>query len=271
MFFVRYITMFSLGWLFAPLCAAVDDESREGTEGESRDGPARVLIVDDQPLFRGALEQLIARQPDLEVAGAAQDAQQAVERCRALRPDAVIMDIGIPGGMPGMNGLKAIRTIKQELPRTVVLILTTHQEVSSLAEALKAGACGYILKNSSGEQILDALRKALEGAFPLDHELATGLLLRLLSNDQEGLRTTGTEQQPEASLVSLLTPRELEVLRLVARGYTNHSIAESLFVSVSTVKKHMRSITSKLEVSDRTQAAIKALGLGLFGKQKEEE
>jgi two-component system, NarL family, response regulator NreC len=181
-----------------------------------------------------------------------------------------------------MNGPKTIGTIKQELPSTVVLILTTHQEVSTLAEVLKAGASGYILKNSSGEQILDSLRKALEGAFPLDHELATGLLMRLImGNDQEGatppaepnppLRTTATEQQSEASLVSLLTRRELEVLRLVARGYTNRSIAETLFLSVSTIKKHMRSITSKLEVSDRTQAAIKGLGLGLFGNQKKEE
>jgi NarL family two-component system response regulator LiaR len=168
-----------------------------------------------------------------------------------------------------MDGLQAIRTIKQEHPRTVVLLLTARQEVSTLADALKAGACGYILKNSSGEQILDALRKALEGATPLDPELATGLLLRLMGNDQEGLSTT-TKQQ-DASLVSLLTPRELEVLHLVAEGYTNQSIAQSLFISVSTVKKHLRSITSKLEVSDRTQAAIKALGLGLFEDQKKEE
>jgi DNA-binding NarL/FixJ family response regulator len=257
---VRYITLLLLWWMLGPLAAAVD---------ASREGPKRVLIVDDQPLFRVALEQLVARQPDFEVAATAQDAQQAVECCRASHPDAVLMDIGVPGGMPGMDGLQAIRTIKQEHPRTVVLLLTARQEVSTLADALKAGACGYILKNSSGEQILDALRKALEGATPLDPELATGLLLRLMGNDQEGLSTT-TKQQ-DASLVSLLTPRELEVLHLVAEGYTNQSIAQSLFISVSTVKKHLRSITSKLEVSDRTQAAIKALGLGLFEDQKKEE
>src|SRR3954452_2009477 len=103
------------------------------------------------------------------------------------------MDIGVPEGEPGIAGLQAIRTIKQEHPRTVVLLLSARQEGSTLADALKAGACGYILKNSSGEQILDALRKALEGGTPLDTELATGSLLRLMGNDQEGLSTT--EQQ----------------------------------------------------------------------------
>jgi NarL family two-component system response regulator LiaR len=256
---VRYITLLLLWWMLGPLAAGVD---------ESREGPKRVLIVDDQPLFRVALEQLVARQPDFEVVATAQDGQQAVECCRASRPDAVLMEVGVPGGMPGMDGLQTIRTIKQEHPHTVILLLTARQEESTLADTLKAGASGYILKTSSGEQILDALRKALEGATPLDPELATGLLLRLMGNDQEGLSTTA---QQDASLVSSLSPRELEVLHLVARGYTNHSIAKSLFVSVSTVKKHLCSITSKLEVSDRTQAAIKALDLGLLRSQNKEE
>jgi DNA-binding NarL/FixJ family response regulator len=267
MLLVRCTTISFLWWMVSFLYAAAGEESRGG--------PARVLIVDDQPLYRLALEQLIARQPDLEVAAEAQDGQQAIECCHTSRPDVVLMDIGIPPGMSGMDGLEATRTIKQVLPRTVVLILTTREDVSRLGQALKAGASGYILKTASSEQILDSLRKALEGATPLDHALATGLLLRLLNNEHHGTlggpappRTTGAAQA-EAPLAALLTPRELEVLGLVARGYTNREIARSLSVSKSTVKKHVQRLMWKLEVSTRTQAAVKANDLGLLGGREE--
>jgi DNA-binding NarL/FixJ family response regulator len=177
--------------------------------------------------------------------------------------------------MSGVDGLEATRTIKRVLPRTVVLILTARDDVSRLGEALQAGASGYILKTASGEQILDSLRKALEGATPLDPALATGLLLRLLNDERRGPlggaappRTTGAAQAGAPS-AAWLTPRELEVLGLLARGHTNREIARSLFVSQSTVKKHVRRLMGKLGVSTRTQAALKANDLGLLGPREE--
>ncbi len=217
--------------------------------------PARIVVADDHPLWRSALRQTLCVQADLEVVGEAVDGQEAVELCRRFRPDLVLMDVS----MPRMDGLEATQQIKSELPRTIVLVLSASEEVNSLTRSLEAGAAGYILKTSPPKQIIEAVRKALAGESPLNPELATRLLMQLM--DKAPKKAASEE---ESLRLRSLSVREGEVLRLMARGYTNQQIARELFLSVSTVKKHARSIISKLGVSDRTQAAVRAIELGVL-------
>lgn len=234
----------------------------------------QVIIADDHPLWRAALGDLLRRNANLAVVAEAADGSAAVETCRRFKPDLLVIDLR----MPRMDGLEATRTIKRELPRTVVLVLTGYEDPILLAEALNAGASGYVLKGACPEEITDAVYSAVKGELAVNPGLAKELLLRLTAEIQKedsleeplGRRTT-SQGQTEAPFTSLLSPRELEVLRLVARGYTNQAIARSLMVSVSTVKKYVHALISKLEVSDRTQAAIKALKLGLLADEEEKK
>ena len=229
-------------------------------------GPSRILIVDDHPLFRGALRRVLREEPDLEILGESENGLEALEMCQRLGPDLVLMDVS----MPKMDGLEATYAIKREFPQTVVLVMTASEEPNHLAKALRAGAAGYVLKTAPPQQIIDAICGALNGETPLNQEVAVRLLLRLMDEVQEerfsdiapGGPPAGKER-PESPLPSSLTSREAEVLRLVARGQTNQQIAENLLVSVSTIKKHLRHIIDKLDVSDRTQAAVRAIELGL--------
>ncbi len=236
--------------------------------------PAQIIIADDHPLYRSAVRGTLEEHSgSWEVVAEAADGLEALDLCRSSRPDLVLMDVG----MPRMGGLEATRAIKEELPRTIVLIMTALEEPDHLAEALRAGAAGYVTKTAPPQQIIGAVRQALDGEYPLNHEVAKRLLLDLLHKEPEegqSARTdpesppVGGEYAPEA-LPSSLSAREVEVLRPVARGQTNQQIAENLLLSVSTVKKHVRQIISKLEVSDRTQAAIRALELGLRPERDE--
>jgi DNA-binding NarL/FixJ family response regulator len=171
--------------------------------------------------------------------------------------------------MPEMDGLEATRMIKRELPDTVVLMITAFEDPNYLAEALKAGSAGYISKHTYSQQIVEAIRKVLEGEFPLNQEIAVELLRRLLQEEKEE-ESRPLEEHARPSLPQALSPREIEVLRLLARGQTNQQIARTLLISMSTVKKHVHHVFSKLEVSDRTQAALKAFELGLLNEQQEE-
>ena len=233
---------------------------------------SRIVVADDHPLFRSAVRILVEENPDVEVVAEANDGQQAVDLCRRFNPDLVLMDVI----MPRMDGIASTRAIKAQLPRTVVLVMTASEDLDHLAEALRAGAGGYILKSAPPEQITDAIRKALEGEFPLDQEVATRLLLHLTKHKRERQEeaagpvpetpTTTQERRtmPAAELARDLSPREVEVLRLIARGRTNPQIAKEMLLSTSTVKNHVQRILSKLGVSDRTQAAILAIELGLL-------
>jgi DNA-binding NarL/FixJ family response regulator len=223
------------------------------------DTPSRVVVVDDHPLMLCAIRQMLSTQADLEVVGEAVDGQAAVELCRRLRPDLVLMDVS----MPTMDGLEATRQIKREHPRTIVLVLTASDYPHDLAEALEAGAAGYILKNAPTTQTLDAIRKVLAGESSLDQEVSTRLLMQLRKQ-----APTKERPQKEKSLRGTLTPREIKVLTLIARGYTNQKIAHALDISVSTVKKHLRGVISKLGVSDRTQAAVRAVELGVLSERE---
>jgi DNA-binding NarL/FixJ family response regulator len=233
--------------------------------------PARIVIADDHPLFRSALRTLLEGSGEMEVVAEAADGKEALGLSRRLRPDLVLMDVI----MPKMDGVAATRAIKAELPRTVVLVMTASEDSEHLLSALRVGAGGYILKSADPERITEAVRKALEGEFPLDQEVAKRLLLRLSQEKEESQEervgsateaptTQARETLPTAAANRELSPREAEVLGLVAHGYTNEQIARELLLSTSTVKNHVGHILSKLGASDRTQAAIMAIEMGLI-------
>jgi DNA-binding NarL/FixJ family response regulator len=246
----------------------------------STGGSARILIADDHALVREGLRTMLSGEEGLEVVGEAHDGQQALSMCRDLRPDLVLMDVR----MPKMDGLEATSRIKAEMPTTSVVMVTMHENPDYLLEAVRAGAAGYVLKDASGERLLGAVRRTLEGESPLDQELAMRLLMRLAEGEGasaagEDSREASAGEAPageapaegfggrapdrEGRLEDLLTPREVEVLRLLSRGQTNPQIAQNLLYSVSTVKAQVRSILSKLGVSDRTQAAVHAIEAGV--------
>ena len=235
--------------------------------------PARLLIADDHALVREGLRAVLSGEEGIQVMAEAINGQEALSMCRELRPDLVLMDVR----MPVMDGLEATRRIKQEMPHTSVVMVTMHENPDYLFEAIKAGAAGYVLKDASGERLLGAVRRTLEGESPLNQELAMRLLLRLAREEKDGGSTKGGAEATNASApaksgpatdqagrksekqLDSLTHREVEVLKLLSRGQTNPQIARHLLFSVSTVKAHVRSILSKLDVSDRTQAAVRAI------------
>jgi len=197
---------------------------------------SRIIIADDHPLFRSAIRQTLEVQPDLEVVGEAADGHQAVELCRRLRPELVLMDLR----MPEMDGVAATRVIKCEFPKTLVLVLTAVDESAGLSDSLEADASGYVLKDAPAARITDAVRRALAGESPLDEKVAMGLLMSLMNRESaEGEEDRKGESahfstsdplvekggsRPEDSL----TPREVEILRLVVQGQTNQQIARNL-------------------------------------------
>jgi DNA-binding NarL/FixJ family response regulator len=217
----------------------------------SREVPAaRLIVVDDHELARAGLRSILDAEPNLEVVGEATTGRAALTLCRRMRPDLVMMDVR----MPDVDGLAATRAIKQDHPNTQVILITMHENPVYLLEALKAGAAGYVLKGASKREILGAVRQVLRGEAALHPELATQLLRRMAGETSE-------ETNPPPAR---LTPRELDVLRLLARGQTNREIASELSLSLSTVKAHIEHIIAKLGVSDRTQAAVRAVELKLL-------
>ncbi len=194
----------------------------------------RVLLADDHALFREGLVSLL-RTRDIEVVGQASDGAEAVVLARALAPDAVLMDLT----MPGMGGLEATRVIKAELPDIKVVILTVSEADEDLFEAIRSGAHGYLVKSTPAEDFFDLLEALDRGEAPLSRGLA-GKILRHLASGGAGEATA-------------LTPREDEVLRLVAEGRTNHDIATALEISDATVKFHMSNILGKLHLENRAQ------------------
>jgi DNA-binding NarL/FixJ family response regulator len=225
-----------------------------------------IVIADDHPLYRDALRQMLGEQPDLMVIAEVENGRDAIEVCRQLRPELVLMDVR----MPTMDGIAATREIKSELPLTIVLMLTALEDPQLLSEALRAGAAGYILKHVRREEIVGAIKRVLGGEFSINQEVGAQLLMRLYTQTQQQepahpaqpLAPPAPEREQHPLLASL-TPREHEVLGLMARGQNNQQVANNLHISLHTVKHHVRRVMNKLNVSDRTQAAILAIKLGL--------
>jgi DNA-binding NarL/FixJ family response regulator len=205
----------------------------------------RVLLADDHPLFReGVVSLLTAR--DIEVVGEASDGAEAVELCRQLKPDVVLMDLT----MPGMGGLEATRLIKAEMPQVKVVILTVSETDADLFETIRSGAHGYLVKNTSSAEFFDMLEALERGEAPLSRGLAARILRHLAQGGQAGG-------------AAALTPREEEVLALVAQGRTNRDVAAELTISDGTVKFHMTNILDKLHLQNRAQVVAYAHKHGL--------
>ncbi len=202
----------------------------------------RVLLADDHALFRDGLVTILATQPDFEVVGEARDGLEALVKARELAPDLILMDIE----MPGCDGLEATRQIVQELPAAIVVMLTVRGEDEKLFEAIKSGAQGYLLKSIHSREILDILRGAVRGEAAITPAMAS----RVLDEFRRLSRRVPGEQG------ATLTRREQEVLSLVAEGATDPEIADALYLSLNTVKSHMRNILAKLHVSSRQEAAL---------------
>lgn len=226
--------------------------SEPGSPSPMRRSAARVIIADDHELARAGLRSMLGGEPGIEIAGEATNGREALDLCRRLRPDLALMDMR----MPEMDGLTATRAIKEICPGTSVIIVTLPENPDYLFEALKAGAAGYLLKDASQREIISAVRRVLRGESLLNPDLA-GQLLRRLTGDT--VADPGMPAAPEQ-----LTPREHEVLRLLAQGQTDREIARSLIVSPAIVRVHVGNITAKLGVADRAQVAVRAVELGLL-------
>ncbi len=200
----------------------------------------RILIIDDHPVVRNGLKQILLIEKDMEVVGEAQDGITGVEMALYHEPDVILMDLV----MPGMDGIEAIKHIKEALPDTRIVVLTSYHEDVMVIPAVRAGALSYLLKSTSPEELLEAIRAAVKSETRI-HSRVAGVLV-------QDLREPG-------STPDKLTPRELEILKLIAAGMSNKVISGTLFVSEKTVKTHVSNILSKLGLSDRTQAAIYAL------------
>jgi DNA-binding NarL/FixJ family response regulator len=212
--------------------------------------PARLVIADDHELARVGLRAMLTGQRGLEVVGEATNGHEALLLCRNLRPDLALIDVR----MPGLDGLATCSAIKQECPATSVILVTIHANREYLLEAIRVGAAGYVLKDISQRELIASVQQVLRGESILDKDLMIRLLRRLASEPEvQGKLPTGR-----------LSPRELEVLQLLTRGQTNREIAHNLTINASTVKIHVEHIFSKLGVSDRTQAAVRAIELGLL-------
>ena len=240
---------------------------RENKEAQASLGEGheltRLAIVDDHELARASLQNMLSDEPDIELVGEAANGREALLLCSRLRPDMVLMDVR----MPEMDGLAATKEIKQRYPQISVIMLTMHENPDYLFEALKAGAAGYVLKDAPQEVVVEAVRRVREGESPLDTHLAARLLRRLAAeSEQRGLPLRGRHGvSPSAAL----TRRESEVLELMKQGKSNRQIAEELTISPGTAKNHVEHIIGKLGVSDRTQAVVKGLELGLLGLSTE--
>jgi len=208
--------------------------------------PLRLLLVDDHALFRDGLVSLLSYQDDFTVVGEAENADGALTQARALGPDIVLMDIELPGE----DGVAATQRLKMEMPAVTVVILTAHDDTQTLFEAIKAGAQGYLVKNSRSRELLDQLRGLARGEAPISRRMAARIL--------EEVRGQTEAFAPEEEL----TAREMEVLELVASRLSNAEIADRLTVSEHTVKNHMKSILSKLHLHSRHQAAAYGVARG---------
>ncbi len=208
----------------------------------------RVLIADDQALFRRGLYVVLGTEDGIEVVAEAENGEEAIEKAEDLAPDVVLMDVR----MPKVNGIEAARAIRDRVPTTKILMLTVSDEEDDLYEAIKAGANGYLLKEISVEEVAEAIRAVVQGQSLISPSMAS----KLLSEFNALVKRAEEKQQFPAPA---LTSREIEVLRLVAKGMSNREIADELFISENTVKNHVRNILEKLHLHSRMEAVVYAV------------
>lgn len=213
-----------------------------------------LMVVDDQPLYRAGVKVVLASCPDFEVVAEAADGRAAVELARRLRPRVVLMG----NSRPSLDGIGTTRTIRAELPETQVIVLAAREDVREALEALAAGACGYLLKAVEPEALVEAVRRAAAGEYVLSPAMIT-LIVREALRAAQGNGTSSAARSPVR-----LTRRQVEVLRLIARGRTNRQAAVELGISENTVKNHLRTVLAKLNLSRRGEAIRQARELGLI-------
>ncbi|MGR3275419.1 response regulator [Acaryochloris marina NIES-2412] len=204
----------------------------------------RVMLVDDQGIVREGLSSLLNTKPDLEVVGEAENGQVAIEKALEIQPDIILMDMR----MPVMDGVAATQAIRQQAPQINILVLTTFDDEDYVSQAMRLGAKGYLLKDTPSDELAEAIRAVHKGYT----HFGPGLFEKMIT------ATPTVEEPPE---LAELTPRETEVLALIAEGQSNREIAEALYISERTVKNHVNSILKRLNLRDRTQAAILATNL----------
>lgn len=215
-------------------------------DGRRRVSPLRLLLVDDHALFREGLVALLSYETDFSVVGQAEDAEEALTKARALKPDIVLMDIELPGE----DGVSATQSLTEEMPAVTVVMLTAHDDSQALFDAIKAGAQGYLVKNMRGQELVDQLRALARGEAAISRRIAA----RILAEAGSGEESSAPEE--------VLTPRETEVLQLLTERLSNAEIAARLVVSEHTVKNHMKSILAKLHLRNRRQAAAYGVAKG---------
>jgi DNA-binding NarL/FixJ family response regulator len=217
-----------------------------------------LLIVDDHPVVRHGLQAILQTDATLRVVGEAEDGQDALEKVAELHPRVVLMDVH----MPRMDGLAATRKIKERFPKVAVVILTLYNNEQYVVEAVKAGAAGYLLKTSSRDEISTTIHEVNNGGMLI----RSSTLHKALAGTVESGGDVGFTGRVwgEGGEIERLSPRELDVLRLVVEGMTNKEIGSTLYITEDTAKKHVQNIIAKLQVSDRTQAAVKALRIGML-------
>lgn len=214
----------------------------------------KILIVDDQSLFREALKTLLSASPEFDIVGDASNGEEAMRMVLQNSPDIVLMDLR----MPIMDGVEATRRILQMGKPTKIIVLTTFDDDENVFEALRAGAVGYLLKDVSSEKLYEAIKTANQG----EYFLLPSITAKVVSEFSRISKPSPKHQ--DAFLPDPLSPREIEIIRLVATGASNKEIAEQLVISEGTVKNHLSSILSKLSVRDRMQAVLKAKELGII-------
>lgn len=225
-------------------------DSGQAPDAAERPEPIRTLIVDDHALFRRGLEIVLVTEPDIEVVGEASDGAEAVEKAGEALPDVVLMDVR----MPRSSGIDACRAIKDVAPSARIIILTMSDEEDDLFEAIKAGASGYLLKDIPLDEVAEAVRSVHGGQSLISPSMAGKLLTEFAS-----LASKDLQEPPRQVPAPKLTDREMQVLKLVARGMNNRDIAKELFISDNTVKNHVRNILEKLQIHSRMEAVMVAV------------
>ena len=203
----------------------------------------RILLVDDHTLFRSGIRSLLQRQSDFSIVGEAADGVEGIKRAQQLQPDVVLLDLN----MPGISGVETVQLMRQDCPDTAVLMLTVSEDARDLTAALKAGACGYLVKNIEADYLVRAIRRAADG----DTVVAEAMTAKLVAQ-------LNADTAP-ASELDKLTPREKDIIACLARGESNKVIARSLTLAESTVKIHVQNVLKKLKLSSRVQAAVYAV------------